>query len=89
MAKRLEDTGFALYELLVEAAFQEEKYPKLHQADVTLQKLKFYLRLSHDCKLTGDKQYEHASRLLVEIGKLLGGWVQKEKHNDAQTRPRA
>ena len=86
MAKRLEDTAFSFYELLVEASFQENKRLKLQEADMTLVKLKLYLRMSHDRKLTGIRQYEHASRMLIEIGKLLGGWIKKSEADGAGSR---
>lgn len=46
----------------------------LLQADVTLTKLRLYLRLCHDLDLLSRGQYEHVSRSVDEIGRLLGGW---------------
>ena len=33
------------------------------------------LRLSKDLKYISIKQYEHASKLVIEIGKMNGGWM--------------
>ena len=33
-----------------------------------------HLRLSRDLQLISMGQYEHAARMLVEVGRLLGGW---------------
>ena len=75
MAKRLEDGAFLLHETLVEATKAAACEEKLKVADVVLIKLKLYVRLGHDRKLLSLSQYEHASRMLLEIGKLLGGWL--------------
>ncbi len=75
MAKRLEDTAFEFQHLLVQAARKQNKRQILQQADLELEKLRLYVRLSRDCGTTKPRQYEHAARLLTEIGKLLGGWL--------------
>jgi len=74
-AKRIEDTAFCFYDWLVRAARSADKQPMLEEADRELQRLRFLLRLSHDRNLTSQGQYTHASKLVVEIGKLLGGWI--------------
>jgi len=47
----------------------------LRRADVTLTKLRFYLRLCRDLELLSPKQYAHAAGRVDEIGRLLGGWI--------------
>jgi hypothetical protein len=53
----------------------------LLQADVEVDKLRHYVRLAADpqLKLLTPRQYEHASRMMVEVGKLVGGWINKVK----------
>ncbi len=76
MARRLEDTAFSFYELLIQAVrTRRRKQNILLQADLELDKLRLYLRLSHARGLTSNKQYHYAAESLVEIGKLLGGWI--------------
>lgn len=78
MAKRLEDTAFEFYDLLITAARSTaRKRQVLFQADLSLDKLRLYVRLTHARKLTSQAQYEYAAAALVEIGKLLGGWLKK------------
>ena len=38
-------------------------------------KLRAYLRLSHTLRFLPTKKYEVWSGLVVEIGKMLGGWL--------------
>lgn len=76
MAKRIEDSAFSFYELLIEATRStKQKRQLLIRADVELEKLRLYVRMSQQRKLTKAAQYNFAAKSLVEIGKLLGGWL--------------
>jgi len=46
----------------------------LQHADDYLQALRLYLRLIHRWRWINDGQYRHVSRMVAEIGRLLGGW---------------
>ncbi len=50
---------------------------QLTEADATLNKIRLYLRLAHHWRWLSDGQYEHVSRMVAEIGKLLGGWMRQ------------
>lgn len=75
MARRLEDTAFDFYELLIKATRTNRPRAVLLDADLELDKLRLYVRLSHARGLTNQDQYQHIAKELVEIGKLLGGWL--------------
>ena len=77
MAERVRDTALDFQDLLIAAVFSQDKAPILAQADIELQKLRVHLRLCFDFKLISADQYEHVSRMVVEIGRLLGGWRKK------------
>lgn len=77
LGRVLPQTLFAFQELLIEATTSQTPRQRLQQADNQLQKLRFYLRLCRDLNLFTLGQYEHVTRLEVEIGKLLGGWIKK------------
>jgi hypothetical protein len=77
MAQRVRDTALDFHGLLIAAALSQDQSPILTQADIELQKLRFHLRLCFDFKLISPGQYEHVSRMVVEIGRLLGGWRKK------------
>ncbi|MBZ2177413.1 MAG: diversity-generating retroelement protein Avd [Acidobacteriota bacterium] len=53
------------------------RYHRLADADATLNKLRLYLRLAHRWKWLNDGQYEHVSKIVAEIGRLLGGWMRQ------------
>jgi len=62
-------------ETLIKAGLsKKERLKLLDEADVQLALLRQHVRLCKDLDIIKLNQYEHASKLLVEIGRLLGGW---------------
>ena len=49
----------------------------LARCDSALNRLRLYLRLAHHWRWLSDGQYEHVSRMVAEIGRLLGGWIRQ------------
>lgn len=74
LAAALQQEALRFQGLLIESAHQVGTGNQLEAADAELDKLRTHLRLCCDLKLISQGQYEHAARMLVEIGKLLGGW---------------
>ncbi len=77
LAKRVQDSAFRFYDVIVRASLaaeREQKLTWLNEADVTLHTLRLNVRLCKDLELMQDNSYAHAARQLAEIGKLLGGW---------------
>ena len=64
-----------LLERCVEAQKKYYKKTTLQDMDVEVMKLRAYLRLSHQLGFLPMKKYEIWSDKLVEIGKMLGGWL--------------
>ncbi len=75
LAESLQKNALLFQEQIIEAARAQRPRPLLEQADVTLIKLRTHLRLSHDLGLLKKGQYHHVSRMVDEIGRLLGGWM--------------
>jgi four helix bundle protein len=75
MAASLQREAIHFQELLIEASHQKEKNELLVSADAELDKVRTHIRLSLEMGLIQPGQYEHAARLMTEIGKLLGGWM--------------
>jgi hypothetical protein len=83
LARTVQEAALRFQERIIEAGLGYEPANRLRQADVELEKLRLHLRLCHDLKLLSMGQYEHVSRLVAEIGRLLGGWQKKEKSTEA------
>ena len=74
LAEVVQRAALQFQDQLLDAAHSDRPPPLLRQADVTLARLRLYLRLCHDLDLLSRGQYEHVVRLVDEIGRLLGGW---------------
>ncbi|RLT41137.1 MAG: diversity-generating retroelement protein Avd [Chloroflexi bacterium] len=76
VTRRLLDAALNFQEELLEADALRgpARLQRLTNADGFLNKIRFYLRLVHRCRWLNSGQYEHASRMVSEIGRLLGGW---------------
>jgi len=77
LARRLEDSAYNFYEAILHAAQTKDATRWLRTADAELGKTRFYLRLGKDLQAVSFGQYEHGAKMLVEIGKLLGGWLKQ------------
>lgn len=76
LTRRLLDAALDFQESVLEANSQRgrARLEYLHAADGHLSKVRLYLRLAHHWHWISEGQYEHASRLVAELGRLLGGW---------------
>ncbi|MEW5828233.1 MAG: diversity-generating retroelement protein Avd [Chloroflexota bacterium] len=78
LAQRLQNAAFNFYEAITAASLSEQSGPHLQQADIELQRLRLYLRLSRRLQFFSPGQYQHAAGMIEEIGRLLGGWRKKK-----------
>ena len=56
-----------------------QKLDYLKNIDVDLQLCKTLIRLTKDLKIIDFRRYMIFSKKLTEIGKILGGWIRREK----------
>jgi len=77
IASRLNNAALDFQERIIEANALRggRRAEKLRLADTELLKVRLYLRLSLRWEWLKPHQYQHASELVVEIGRLLGGWL--------------
>lgn len=82
LAERLSKMSLDFYDLILDAVIDTKNIQEnLKCADKELTKIRLYLRLSYDLKCINLGQVEHATRLMDEIGRLLGGWQKKNTLN--------
>jgi four helix bundle protein len=74
---RLQGAALSFQELLIEANSQRgsSRAARLRAADAELIKVRLYLRLCQRWQWITPAQYRHASSMVAEIGRLLGGWL--------------
>lgn len=81
VAAKLENTILEFLELTSVANVRRDKLPLLRRADEALVKLRLLFRLSYEMRFINAKSYQHGSKQLVELGKLLGGWIKNPGKN--------
>ena len=64
-----------IMERIIEANKKYYKKTTLQELDVEVEKLKAYIRLSYKLGFLPPKKYELWSGLVVEIGRMVGGWI--------------
>jgi four helix bundle protein len=77
LTSRLQNAALNFQELIIEANAQRNpnRALKLRAADAELLKVRLYLRLCERWQWITPGQYRHASAMVAEIGRLLGGWL--------------
>jgi hypothetical protein len=76
ITQRFVDAALNFQELALEANVKRmpERLEKLVQADVELDKVRIYLRLTLRLEWLTPGQYQHGAFMVAEMGRLLGGW---------------
>jgi hypothetical protein len=79
LTQRLMDAALDAHEAINSAhhVHGNSRLNRLRSADIALDRLRLYLRLAHHWRWLSHGQYEHASRMVAEIGRLLGGWMRQ------------
>ncbi|MEZ5038677.1 MAG: diversity-generating retroelement protein Avd [Saprospiraceae bacterium] len=77
LADRIQDQLSGLLELYIEAYYSSaaKKRPLLFKANIELEKLRHYFRLSYELGLFHSNKYEAFALRLNEIGQMTGGWL--------------
>lgn len=85
LTQRLMDAALDFTEQITEAVFQSGSTQERHLrlADAALLRLRLYLKLAYRWQWLNDGQYQHVSRQVRELGRLLGGWRKKSTRKKA------
>jgi hypothetical protein len=77
LAEHIQCGAMQFYDLLVAAGKVKQplRGERLRQADVQLEQLRVWLRMARDLQLITIRQFEHATRMMAEVGRLLGSWL--------------
>ena len=80
LTQRLMDAALDMQEALFAAQSERGAVRQAHlrQADAALNRLRLYLRLAHHWQWLSAGQYQHVSRMVAEVGRLLGGWMRAQ-----------
>jgi len=77
LGERIEKTALNVMEGVITSNCEFDKKETLKKTNVELEKLRIFIRLAKDQKLMNFRKYELASKMINEIGKILGGLIKK------------
>ena len=79
VTQRLMDAKMDVQDGLFRAQVRRGKEHKnaLLDVDADLNRVRLYLRLAYHWHWLSSGQYEHVSKMVAEIGRLLGGWLRQ------------
>lgn len=79
VTQRLQAAALDFQEAIFEANARNgaQRLQHLQAADAQLNKLRLYLRLARQWDWLTSGQYEHVSRIVAQVGRLLGGWIRQ------------
>lgn len=83
IGQRCEVTLLDLIETIAMAGniTKQEKLPVLKKASTRLDLLKVLFKLCNDLKIIDNKKYAVLDSQILEIGKMLGGWIRTTTQN--------
>lgn len=80
LAERIQNTALDFQDSLIALGKHKEPQKRLTltQADIQLEQLRLWVRLARDLQLISIPQYEHVSRMISEVGRLLGSRIKNQ-----------
>ena len=75
LGERIVNAVFDVVEALVEARYTRERREILVRVNLRLERMRVLLRLSRDLGVFPLKSVEHSSKLIDEVGAMVGGWL--------------
>ena len=75
LGERIERRLYDLLETLIQAKYTKDRQRLLERANLTLEVLRFQMRLAKDLQCLKVPSYGFASKAIDEIGRLVGGWL--------------
>lgn len=85
-----QDMKHCMNEIMRLTISANKKYTKrttLQELDIEIAALKVYLRIAYDLRYLPPKKYEVWSGMLVEIGKMVGGWIKSQREAAEPPKP--
>ena len=82
LGDRIQDAALGVMDSLIAATYTKARDAMLAQANVGLERLRYFMRMSMELRLIDMRRYEHAARCLDDVGRMVGGWI-KAQHAHA------
>jgi hypothetical protein len=75
LGDRIETGLLDVLDKLIEANYSREKIVLLRRANLQLEKIRYLLRIAYKLRCFDVRRYEFASKALIEVGRMIGGWI--------------
>jgi hypothetical protein len=75
LGERIERNLYNLLETLIRAKYTKNRQRLLEEANLSLEILRFQMRLAKDVQCLKLNSYGFAAKAIDEIGRLIGGWL--------------
>lgn len=75
LGDRIENAALDVLDSLITATFSRNRDAALASANLGLDRLRCFLRLSFELRLIDMKRYEHGARGIDDVGRMVGGWA--------------
>ena len=83
LGERIERNLYDLLETLIRAKYTKQRQRLLEDANLTLEVLRFQMRLAKDLQCLKVESYAFAAKSIDEIGRLIGGWLRSRGEEKA------
>lgn len=75
LADRIEQILLDILEMLIEAVYSNRRREILIKVNLKLDVLRFMMRITKDMKYINLKAYDFFCQSVLEIGRMVGGWM--------------
>lgn len=75
LGSQIENGLLKVLENIIEAAYSQQKRSPLQQANRQLEINRHLWRLAYELQVISIKSYEHGIKLMNDLGKQVGGWL--------------
>ncbi|HEX5273208.1 MAG TPA: diversity-generating retroelement protein Avd [Gemmataceae bacterium] len=77
LGDRLEVRLYDVLDGLLRARYTRDRQAILQGVNLSLEQLRYSFRLAKDLRCLSLDGYEHAARLVNEVGQMVGGWLKR------------
>lgn len=82
LGNKIEEHLYSLLECIIQAQYSKKKNYFLQKANLSVEMLRHFMRISFKQKITTSKQYEAFAKQLNIIGSQIGGWKKEREINE-------
>jgi hypothetical protein len=75
LGDRIDTAALDVLDALITATYTRGRGSLLSDANLGLERLRFFMRLSHELRLLDNRRYVQPARSIDEVGRLVGGWI--------------